>query len=178
MLPCHVSGRYGFDESHIDLRPLTRFANCRLYMDRAIGLDMERREVICANHPPVSFDVLSIDTGSTPATVKVPGAEEYSIPAKPVPETAATVESAFAGSQGKSYPKSHHRHGGRRRWRGGADPEHAGTAASFTQGTWTTHRPGYFFTCSTGGMSWLRDGTAGPDGGCSRFFGSETFNCI
>ena len=86
MLPCHVSGRYGFDESHIDLRPLTRFANCRLYMDRAIGLDMERRDVICANHPPVSFDVLSIDTGSTPATVKVPGAEEYTIPAKPVPE--------------------------------------------------------------------------------------------
>jgi selenide,water dikinase len=86
MLPCHVSGRYSFDESHIDLRPLTRFANCRLYMDRAIGLDMERREVICANHPPVSFDVLSIDTGSTPATVKVPGAEEYTIPAKPVPE--------------------------------------------------------------------------------------------
>jgi len=86
MLPCHVSGRYGFDESHIDLRPLTRFANCRLFIDRAVGLDMERREVICANHPPVSFDVLSIDTGSTPATVKIPGAEEYAIPAKPVPE--------------------------------------------------------------------------------------------
>jgi selenide,water dikinase len=85
MLPCHVSGRYGFDESHIDLRPLTRFANCRLFMDRAIGLDLERREVICANRPPVSFDVLSIDTGSTPATVEVPGAQEYAIPAKPVP---------------------------------------------------------------------------------------------
>ena len=86
MLPCHVSGIYGFDESHIDLRPLTRFANCRLYMDRAIGLDMEQQQVICANHPPVSFDLLSIDTGSTPATVLVPGAEEYAIPAKPVPD--------------------------------------------------------------------------------------------
>ncbi len=86
MLPCHVSGRYGFDESHIDLRPLTRFANCRLYMDRAIGLDLEQQAVICANHPPVSFNVLSIDTGSTPATVNVPGAAEHSIPAKPVPE--------------------------------------------------------------------------------------------
>jgi selenide,water dikinase len=86
MLPCHVSGRYGFDESHIDLRPLTRFANCRLVMDRAIGLDMDKQEVICANHPPIAFDVLSIDVGSTPATVKVPGAEQYAIPAKPVPE--------------------------------------------------------------------------------------------
>lgn len=86
MLPCHISGRYGFDESHIDLRPLTRFAQCRLVMDRAIGLDLEQQQVICAHHPPIAYDVLSIDTGSTPATVAVPGAAEHTIPAKPVPE--------------------------------------------------------------------------------------------
>ena len=86
MLPCHISGLYGFDESHIDLRPLTRFARCRLVMDRAIALDLEQQRVICAQHPPVAYDVLSIDTGSTPATVSVPGAAEYSIPAKPVPD--------------------------------------------------------------------------------------------
>jgi selenide,water dikinase len=86
MLPAHIAGRYSVDQSHIDLRPLTRFANCRLYLDRVIGVDMERRQVLCAHHPPVAFDVLSIDTGSTPATIEVPGAREYSIPAKPVPE--------------------------------------------------------------------------------------------
>ncbi|MBD2258544.1 selenide, water dikinase SelD [Pseudanabaena sp. FACHB-2040] len=86
MLPCHIAGVYGFDESHIDLRPLTRFARCRLFMDRAIGLDLEKQQVICANHPPVRYDVLSLDTGSTPGTVAVPGAAEYTIPAKPVPE--------------------------------------------------------------------------------------------
>ncbi|MFM7324648.1 MAG: FAD-dependent oxidoreductase, partial [Nodosilinea sp.] len=86
MLPAHIAGRYSLDQSHIDLRPLTRFANCRLYLDRVIGVDMERQQVLCAYHPPVAFDVLSIDTGSTPATVAVPGAREYAIPAKPVPE--------------------------------------------------------------------------------------------
>ena len=86
MLPAHIAGRYSLDQSHIDLRPLTRFANCRLFLDRVIGVDMERCQVLCAHHPPVTFDVLSIDTGSTPATVAVPGAREYSIPAKPVPE--------------------------------------------------------------------------------------------
>ncbi|NJL48009.1 MAG: FAD-dependent oxidoreductase, partial [Leptolyngbyaceae cyanobacterium SM2_5_2] len=85
MLPSHVAGRYEFDESHIDLRPLTRFAGCRLLMDRAIGLDLTNQRVLCANHPPVAFDVLSIDTGITPATIAVPGAAEYAIPAKPVP---------------------------------------------------------------------------------------------
>ncbi|WP_008317964.1 selenide, water dikinase SelD [Leptolyngbya sp. PCC 6406] len=86
MLPCHISGLYDFDESHIDLRPLTRFAQCRLIMDRAVGLDLDRQQVLCATHPPVAYDVLSLDTGSTPATATVPGAAEYAIPAKPVPD--------------------------------------------------------------------------------------------
>ncbi|MEO0826727.1 MAG: selenide, water dikinase SelD [Cyanobacteria bacterium J06639_16] len=85
MLPCHISGLYDFDESHIDLRPLSRFAQCRLVMDEAIGLDLERQQVKCANHPPIAFDVLSIDTGSTPATLAIPGAAAYATPAKPVP---------------------------------------------------------------------------------------------
>ena len=89
MLPCHISGLYTFEESHIDLRPLTRFANCRLLMDTAIGLDLANQRVQCANHPPVAYDVLSIDTGSTPATLQVPGAAEYATPAKPVPDLLA-----------------------------------------------------------------------------------------
>jgi len=86
MLPSHVAGVYDFDAAHIDLRPLTRFAQCRLVMDRAVGLDLAHQRVLCANHPPIAFDVLSIDTGSTPQTVAVPGAQEYAIPAKPVPD--------------------------------------------------------------------------------------------
>jgi len=86
MLPCHISGLYDFDESHIDLRPLSRFAQCQLLMDKAVGIDIANQQVICAHHPPVPFDVLSIDTGSTPATVQVPGADTLAIPAKPVPD--------------------------------------------------------------------------------------------
>ncbi|MGF1458925.1 MAG: selenide, water dikinase SelD [Leptolyngbyaceae cyanobacterium] len=86
MLPCHISGLYGFDESHIDLRPLSRFAGCQLLMDRAVAIDAANQQVLCADHPPVAFDVLSIDTGSTPATLAVPGAQDYAIPAKPVPD--------------------------------------------------------------------------------------------
>ncbi|MGP1372154.1 MAG: selenide, water dikinase SelD, partial [Almyronema sp.] len=86
MLPCHISGLYGFDESHIDLRPLTRFAQCRLLMDEGIGLDLANQQVLCKNHPPIAYDVLSIDIGSTPATLDVPGAAEYAIAAKPVPQ--------------------------------------------------------------------------------------------
>lgn len=86
MLPCHISGLYDFDTAHIDLRPLTRFANCRLVMDEMVGLDARNQQILCRNHPPLAYDVLSIDVGSTPAKSKVLGAAEYAIPAKPVPD--------------------------------------------------------------------------------------------
>jgi len=84
MLPGYVAGFYTHDECHIDLRTLAQFAQAQLYIDRAIGLDLENNKVLCVNRPPVPFDLLSIDIGSTPATISVPGAAEYAIAAKPV----------------------------------------------------------------------------------------------
>ena len=86
MLPCHIAGLYDFDTAHIDLRPLTRFANCRLVMDQMVGLDLVGQKVICRHHPPIAYDTLSIDTGSTPKRSQVLGADNYAIPAKPVPD--------------------------------------------------------------------------------------------
>ncbi len=83
MLPGHIAGFYTHDECHIDLRRLANFAQAQLYIDRAIAIDLEKQQVICANRPHVAFDILSIDIGSTPA-ISVPGAAEYAIPAKPV----------------------------------------------------------------------------------------------
>ncbi|MCV3217431.1 FAD-dependent oxidoreductase [Plectonema radiosum NIES-515] len=83
MLPGHIAGFYNHDECHIDLQRLAQFAQAQLYIDKAVGLDLKNNKVFCANRPPVTFDVLSIDIGSTPATLSVLGAE-YAIPAKPV----------------------------------------------------------------------------------------------
>ncbi len=84
MLPGHVAGFYTHDECHIDLRTLTQFAQAQLYLDQVIGLDLENNKVICANRPFIAFDLLSIDIGSTPDKISVPGAAEYAIAAKPV----------------------------------------------------------------------------------------------
>ncbi len=84
MLPGLVRGRYAFDEAHIDTGPLARFAGARLYQSEVTGIDVKARQVICDNRPPVPYDVLSINTGSTPNTAAVPGAEAYAIPVKPI----------------------------------------------------------------------------------------------
>jgi selenide,water dikinase len=84
MLPGLIAGHYDFDEAHIDTAPLARFAAARLYHDEVIGIDPVARHVICRHRPPVAYDLLSLDVGSTPNTQAVPGAAEYAIPVKPI----------------------------------------------------------------------------------------------
>ncbi len=84
MLPGHLAGHYDRDTCHIDLRPLCRFADARLYHAGAVGLDLDRRQVICAGRPPVPFDLLSIDIGAEPSQAGIIGAAEHAIPIKPV----------------------------------------------------------------------------------------------
>lgn len=84
MLPGFIAGHYAYDECHIDLRPLAEFAGARLYRAEATAIDLENRRVICADRPPVPYDVLSIDIGSHPRQHDVPGARENTVPVKPI----------------------------------------------------------------------------------------------
>ena len=84
MLPGYVAGHYDFDEAHIDLGALARFANARFYHSAVTGLDLNGKRVLCDNRPPVPFELLSINTGSTPNTSLVPGATSNVVPVKPI----------------------------------------------------------------------------------------------
>jgi selenide,water dikinase len=84
MLPGLIAGHYDFDDAHIDLGPLSQFANARFYRDDVIGLDLEGKRVLCANRPPVPYDLLSINIGSAPVTQAIPGARENVVPVKPI----------------------------------------------------------------------------------------------
>jgi phosphonate transport system permease protein len=84
MLPGQVAGLYGFDDTHIDTGaalPLRRRAPLQGRSDRARP---RRQRVLCRNRPPVPFDLLSINTGSTPNTGSVPGAAGRAVPVKPI----------------------------------------------------------------------------------------------
>ena len=84
MLPGFVAGHYSFDETHIDLGALARFANARFFHSDVSGLDFIEKRVLCDNRPPVPYDVLSINIGSAPRTADVPGAIETAVPVKPI----------------------------------------------------------------------------------------------
>jgi selenide, water dikinase len=92
MLPGYVAGHYSLDECHIDLGRLARFAGARLIRDEAVGLDRANCALLCDAHPPIRYDVLSIDIGSTPRSDDVPGAAEHAISVKPIDRFAARWE--------------------------------------------------------------------------------------
>ena len=84
MLPGLVAGHYSYDDCHIDLGPLARFAGARLYHATAEGLDLDNRQVLVAGRPPVNFDLLSINVGSRPQAAGVEGALQHVMPVKPI----------------------------------------------------------------------------------------------
>ena len=47
MLPGYVSGFYSYDECHVDLNRLARYANARMILQPASGLDLK----VCACVP-------------------------------------------------------------------------------------------------------------------------------
>ncbi len=96
MLPGMIAGHYSADDAHIDTGPLARFANARLYHSTVTGLDLEGRRVLCTNRPPVPYDVLSINIGSTPGAQRVPGVAEHALPVKPVDGFLPRFEAARA----------------------------------------------------------------------------------
>jgi selenide, water dikinase len=84
MLPGYVAGHYGYDDVHIDLLRLAQFAKARVYRDEVIGIDRAGQKVICKSRPPVPYDQLSINIGSTPQLASTPGAAEHAVAVKPI----------------------------------------------------------------------------------------------
>jgi len=83
MIPGYIAGHYSRAEAHIDLRPLAAFAKARLVHAPATGLDAESNLLSVTGRPQLPFDLLSIDTGSTPTTLDIEGVE-HALPVKPI----------------------------------------------------------------------------------------------
>ncbi len=85
MLPGHIAGHYSHADCHIDLDALCLQAGVRR-IDAAVDrLDLEKRFAACGDCGEQHYDVLSMDTGSTPVIANIAGASEHRIPVKPVP---------------------------------------------------------------------------------------------
>ena len=84
MLPGYVAGHYSFDEVHLDLVRLCVFAGARFVRAEVTGIDRVRRQVLLRDRPALAYDLLAINTGSTPQTDATPGAAVHAVSVKPI----------------------------------------------------------------------------------------------
>ena len=89
MLPGFVAGHYARDEIMIDLVALARRAGARIILDKALGLDLVRRQVLLAGRAPLDYDVASLDVGITSDLPALEGFAEFGLAAKPLGPFAA-----------------------------------------------------------------------------------------
>lgn len=84
MLPGYVSGFYSYQDCHIDLGRLSRYAHATLVQQAATGIDTKAREVVLTDGARQPYDLLSVNIGITPAASTIPGAAQYTTPVKPI----------------------------------------------------------------------------------------------
>jgi selenide,water dikinase len=90
MLPGYIAGHYDYDDCHIDLGPLARFAGVRLYHAEVSQVDLSNQQIfiskqsMAADRPAIPYDLLSINIGSRPDHSHISGVDEFAIAAKPI----------------------------------------------------------------------------------------------
>ena len=103
MLPGYIAGHYNYDQAHIDLRPLAQYAKARIYHAEVNSIDLENKIIYCPDRPPINYDLISINIGSKPNTLHIPGAKEFAIPVKPIDQFLskwdALIEKTLASAQ-------------------------------------------------------------------------------
>ena len=60
MLPGLIAGHYSYDDSHIDLRMLARFADAKVIVDEAVGLDQIRGDKALRETAMLKYNRLSV----------------------------------------------------------------------------------------------------------------------
>ena len=88
MLPGHVAGFYSHGEMHIDLPALCEATGTRFLRAVVSGFDSDSRVLTTTGGRTLDLspDFLSFNVGSIPKRDSVPGASQFAIPSKPVPE--------------------------------------------------------------------------------------------
>lgn len=97
MLPGFVAGHYARSELDIDLIRLARFAGARVVLGAVSGIDTHARLVHVPGHPPVAYDVASVNVGITSDMPALPGFAEHAVPAKPLGTFAASWAAYLEG---------------------------------------------------------------------------------
>jgi selenide,water dikinase len=92
MVPGFVAGQYRLDEIQIDVQALARKAGALWIGSKATRLDVPTRRLHVEGAPPISYDTVSFDVGSTVSGWDRPGVKEHALPTRPIADFVLRVD--------------------------------------------------------------------------------------
>ena len=101
MVPGFVAGQYSREDLEVDVRPLALRAGARCIVAAATGVDPDARRLLLAERPPITYDTVSFDVGSTVAGLEIPGVREHAIPTRPIGAFVRRVDEVLAAARGR-----------------------------------------------------------------------------
>lgn len=106
MVPGFVAGDYPTHALEIDVVPLARRAGAGVLFATATDVDPVAHTLALEGRPPIEYDVLSIDVGSTVRGLDLPGVREHALATRPIGRfVAALDERVEALAQGARPPR-------------------------------------------------------------------------
>jgi selenide, water dikinase len=92
MVPGFVAGHYSLEDIQMDVQGLARKAGALWVCARATGLDVSARRLRINGAPPISYDTVSFDVGSTVSGWDRPGVKEHALPTRPIGDFVRAVD--------------------------------------------------------------------------------------
>jgi selenide, water dikinase len=101
MVPGFVAGQYSSEDLEIDVRPLALRAGARCIVAAATGVDADAHRILLDSRPPIAYDTVSLDVGSTVAGLDIPGVRQHAIPTRPIGGFVRRVDEVLAAARGR-----------------------------------------------------------------------------
>jgi selenide,water dikinase len=96
MVPGVLAGLYELEEAQIDVRALAARAGAAFVTDRVVRIDAAHRLLTLRDRPPLSYDLLSLDIGSEPASQDRLQPNAPVVRVKPIEAAAGGIREALA----------------------------------------------------------------------------------
>jgi len=98
MVPGFVAGQYEARELEIDVPRLCRWAGVECLVEPVTIIEAATRRIVLAGGERLSYELASINVGSTVAGLDLPGIREVAIPTRPIVELIERTEDVVASA--------------------------------------------------------------------------------
>jgi selenide,water dikinase len=104
MVPGFAAGDYAAAELEIDVAALARHAGAEVVLARALRIDPGARRIELEGHPPLGYDVASLDVGSSVRGLELPGVREHALATRPIRAFVDALDSRLAALRARRAP--------------------------------------------------------------------------